>query len=102
FVLDGPVRRLLDRRAPLLECLLQRMRRRHPVRELELDGLVLRERSGCSRQDGDPGRRGEQCCQMMLGPMRWHRFLRAVKTGPPGKGWPHSALTCGRCKVSFA
>src|ERR1043165_7663237 len=44
--LDGAVRGLLDRAAPVLERLLQRMRRRHPVRQAQLKGLVLRGRGG--------------------------------------------------------
>ena len=42
LVLDGAARGLLDRGTPVFQRLLQRMRRRHPVRELELEGLVLR------------------------------------------------------------
>src|SRR5688572_27402569 len=41
LVLDGAVRGLLDRSAPIFQCLLQRMARRHPVRELELEAAVL-------------------------------------------------------------
>ena len=41
---DRSVRRLLDGCAPLLHRLLQRMRGRNPVRELELEGFLLRER----------------------------------------------------------
>ena len=47
---------LLDRGAPFLQRLLQRMRRRHPVRELQLEGLFLRLRAGCAAQQrGDGG-----------------------------------------------
>ena len=46
LVLDGAAGGLLDRGAPFLERLLQRMRRRHPVRQLELEGLVLGEAGG--------------------------------------------------------
>ena len=71
--LDGAVRCLLDRRAPFLHRLLQRMRRRHPVRKLEIEGLVLRERGG--RADQQAGDRRGACCKMTLASMRWHRFL---------------------------
>src|SRR5262245_4448939 len=73
FRLDGAVRRLLDRRAPFLHRFLQRMRGRHPVRKLELEGLVLSERGGsCDRQRCGCG---DQCDNGMLGSTRWHRFL---------------------------
>ena len=38
---DGAVRGFLDVGAPVLDCLLQRMRRRHPVRQLQFDFLVV-------------------------------------------------------------
>ncbi len=42
LVFDGAAGILFDRGAPLLHRFLQRMRRRHPVREFQLEGLVLR------------------------------------------------------------
>ena len=44
FVGDGSVRGFLNIVAPVLDRLLQRMRRRHPVRDFQIDGLVLRAR----------------------------------------------------------
>src|SRR5208282_125610 len=41
FVFDGAAGIVLDRGAPILHRLLQRMRWRHPMRQLELEGLVL-------------------------------------------------------------
>src|SRR5262245_46446201 len=41
LVLEGTTGGLLDRCPPLLQCLLQRVRRWHPVRQLQLERLVL-------------------------------------------------------------
>src|SRR6266404_5818962 len=49
LVFERAVRGLLDRGAPFLEGLLQRMRGRDPVRQLELEGLVLGQ--ACGRGD---------------------------------------------------
>src|SRR5450830_16222 len=47
---------LLDRGAPIFQRLLQRMRRRYPVRQLELESLFLRERAGRGADErGDGG-----------------------------------------------
>jgi hypothetical protein len=59
FRLDGAARILLDRGGPVFQRLLQRMRGRHPVRDLQLEGLVLRDRRRDAggqqqRQEGFP------------------------------------------------
>ncbi len=71
--LDGAVRGLLDRCPPFLHRLLQRMRRRHPVRELEVEGLVLGAGGGrCEQQRST----GHQCCNRQRGrPERGERPL---------------------------
>src|SRR6478672_6880739 len=71
--LDGAVRCLLDRCAPFLHRFLQRVRWRDPVRELKIEGLVLRERHG--RADQQTGDRRAPCCKVTLASLRWHRFL---------------------------
>ena len=60
LVLDGAVRSLLDRSAPVLHRLLQRMRRRHPVRQLQLEGLVLR----CGRADTERQAENRQAAKL--------------------------------------
>jgi hypothetical protein len=42
--LDGAAGFLLDRRTPVFQCLLQRVRSRYPVRQFQLEGLFLRQR----------------------------------------------------------
>src|SRR6267154_2590417 len=44
LVFDGAAGILFDRRTPVLQRLLQRMRRRHPVRQFQLKSLFLRQR----------------------------------------------------------
>src|SRR6185312_5107539 len=46
LILDGAAGIFLDRGAPFLQCLLQRMRWWHPMRQLEFKSLVLCERAG--------------------------------------------------------
>jgi hypothetical protein len=55
-----PFEGLLDRRAPVLHRLVQRMRRRHPVGNAQIELLVLRDRDARAhrqrgtKQDGSP------------------------------------------------
>src|SRR6476659_11313845 len=99
FELDGAVRCLLDRCAPFLHRFLQRMRRRDPVRKLEIESLVLRERGGCADQQA--GDRRAPCCKTTLASLRWHRFL-LVGNWPLSGLCAHSARSEGHCKVKFA
>src|SRR3954469_22201131 len=97
--LDGAVRCLLDRCAPFLHRFLQRMRRRDPVRKLEIESLVLRKRGG--RADQQAGDRRAPYCKMTLASLRWHRFL-LVGNWPLSGLCTHSARSEGHCKVMFA
>jgi hypothetical protein len=71
LVPDGAVRRLLDRGAPLLQRLLQRVRRRHPVRQLEVERLLL---SACGRR-GREREAGRGDDERVAQPWRLHRIL---------------------------
>src|SRR3974390_903553 len=44
LVMDRAAGILFDRRAPILQRLLQRMRRRYPMRNFQIEGLLLRKR----------------------------------------------------------
>jgi hypothetical protein len=61
LVFDASVRGLFDRSAPILHRLLQRVSRRHPMGELELEGLVLGERARVRNY-------GEEYRDLQLGP----------------------------------
>ena len=57
LVCDGAAGGFLDVGAPVLDCLLQRMRRRYPVRQLELELLVVGRL--LRRRGADPKRKSE-------------------------------------------
>ncbi len=84
--LDRAVRRLFDRGAPILHRLLQRMRRRHPVRKLEVERLVLRERG--RREQHRQSSRRSQCCSPKRGMMPVHRLLLVSVVS----GWAEASL----------
>src|SRR5450759_1588067 len=93
LVFDGAAGVLLHGGAPFFQRLLQRVRRRHPVRELEFEGFILGERRGRrADQGGESGRAeaGGQAGQHKI-PPRFKCWLR-------GQLFYYSAACRGRCK----
>ncbi len=66
--LESAVRRPLDRRTPFFHRLVQRMRRRYPVREFELEGSLLGKCARCAKRK----RHGscDEHCKRTPGPRR--------------------------------
>src|SRR4029077_119329 len=89
FIFDGAAGILLNRRPPFLQGLLQRVRRWHPMRQLEFECLVLRERASCSADQ-------QSDCANTSGETEFHGFL------PRGWSWSGRQLLrySAECEVS--